>query len=671
LFSSYVYDDDDDMQSPILARFGVQLVTHNMAQGGLGTLQSSLASRDLYGPGDIDLLLWDSGMTEAWPSHKDFFLRQALLAGSNAGAKKMPVVWAGAGMDFDVLKYLHNVADIDIGQFGLGTDGIIPVVNATQALTDVPYASRYMKCDANMARPILCDQKVTPRFCSTCWIDRNDISLKKAKELFPNLLEKPHSQVKWHPGWRVHQLQGRVLTMALLDALHDALQIWKTAAAQSNAPGNGSGFALKDADWHVTEYFNNQRTKLQALGQREEQALQQENRGACWEMQNQGLPGRVCTTSMHGATQHTPRRNPTETSLTKYIRPAGMNGYKPQNLQRMQYDGSDVHNACLDPEPGAIDVLAIVSARRRDRQLQSSSSSSWQEEEDDEVYDDMPRLFRQLHESRQAGVQAQEEQEKRHLAALSSTSPSNTNRNLLRTGTGSRELALVDHDEKRIEPGLGWQVEGELPGTCDGAYNSICGREESNTCPLLGHHDGRGQVVGNEYSGWLVFDLPAVEKGLIIMKLFTGNPPTANRVTDGWTSVNNKDGSATRRRLSNNSSRNETVATTTVMMRKSSSIAGSSQQQEQRSLAGKPLLAQHILPDDTFAFDFAINGKITTWNKQEFLEHKKDVQRIVEAFTLLDDPSYIGQPPRNVELAIRMRGCGRHCTFGVTHLYWA
>jgi hypothetical protein len=100
------------------------------------------------------------------------------------------------------------------------------------------------------------------------------------------------------------------------------------------------------------------------------------------------------------------------------------------------------------------------------------------------------------------------------------------------------------------------------------------------------------------------------------------------------------------------------------------------QQDEKRFLKGPPLQpAAKTLPDDTFAFDFAIDGKITTWNKKEFLDQKIDVQRVVEAFVLLDDPNYIPKSSNGgqstVELAIRMRGCGRLCTFGVTHLYWA
>jgi hypothetical protein len=518
-------------------------------------------------------------------------------------------------------------------------------------------------------------------------------------ELFPNLQATPSSQVKWHPGWREHQLQGRVLAFALLDALQIALQVW--------SDGTMGGPPLDDDEWHVTDYYKNMRTKLQALGQREEQ--QETSRGACWEMTKQGLPGRICTTALHGATQHTPRVNPTETSLTKLIRPAS-NGYRPENVQQMQYEGPDVHNPCFDPEDGAIDVVAIVSGRRRRRQRRQLLQSSWQIEEDEDDF--MPRLFRQLHESRQARVKAHEEQEKRALAAISA-SASIQHRKLRSSSTSSsssssststsRHLAL---DDEKIEPGIGWQVVGELPGLCDGSYYAICGREQSNQCPMLGHHDGRGQVVGNEYSGWLVFDLPAVEKGLIIMKLFTWNSQDTNRVTDGWTSVNNQDGSQARRRQL---SKNETTTTTAIISQGNYTsdedidwtnlpfldvkeedddelsrymdnmmyhpYGGQQQQQDdKRFLKGGPPLqpAAKTLPDSTFAFDFAIDGKITTWNKQEFLDHKLDVQRVVEVFVLLDDQNYI--PPKNghsVELAIRMRGCGRLCTFGVTHLYWA
>lgn len=45
---------------PVFARLGVKLITRNMAQGGLGTIQAGLGSGSIYGD-EVDLLLWDSG----------------------------------------------------------------------------------------------------------------------------------------------------------------------------------------------------------------------------------------------------------------------------------------------------------------------------------------------------------------------------------------------------------------------------------------------------------------------------------------------------------------------------------------------------------------------------------------------------------------------------------
>jgi hypothetical protein len=84
--------------APVLARLGVTLVTRNLSQGGLGTVQNAMAAGDLYGQ-EIDLLIWDAGMTEkSFPEHIDLFFRQGLLGGN-----RVPVVWS-AGGTFDILK---------------------------------------------------------------------------------------------------------------------------------------------------------------------------------------------------------------------------------------------------------------------------------------------------------------------------------------------------------------------------------------------------------------------------------------------------------------------------------------------------------------------------------------------------------------------------------------
>jgi hypothetical protein len=50
------------VMEPVFNYLGVPLVSRNLAQGGLGTLQSSLGAADIYGD-EIDFMVWDSGMT--------------------------------------------------------------------------------------------------------------------------------------------------------------------------------------------------------------------------------------------------------------------------------------------------------------------------------------------------------------------------------------------------------------------------------------------------------------------------------------------------------------------------------------------------------------------------------------------------------------------------------
>jgi hypothetical protein len=150
-----------------------------------------------------------TGMTEGRELEKiDMFLRQGLM-----GGKRIPVVWGGT---FDLLQMLHENADIDVGEFGQATDGIVETESAEQAKT-IPWAARYMKCKDEVQT--VCQEE--PRFCSNCWYDRDD-GIKPEK----GQLDRPKGQVKWHPGWRTHQLTGRNLAFALLEALQAAINIW-------------------------------------------------------------------------------------------------------------------------------------------------------------------------------------------------------------------------------------------------------------------------------------------------------------------------------------------------------------------------------------------------------------------------------------------------------------
>ena len=147
-------------------------------------------------------------MTENDAAHLDFFIRQVLLAGH-----KVPIVWA-SGANFGVLKDLHELADVDVGEYGTGMDGIEETTSDEQAKT-LPHAVAYTKCAPG--KELVCQE--AGRYCAKCWIDRDD-GVKPET----NQAATPGGQVKWHPGWRVHQLQGRVLAFAVMEALQVAIQ---------------------------------------------------------------------------------------------------------------------------------------------------------------------------------------------------------------------------------------------------------------------------------------------------------------------------------------------------------------------------------------------------------------------------------------------------------------
>lgn len=200
--------------------------------------------------------------------------------------------------------------------------------------------------------------------------------------------------------------------------------------------------------------------------------------------------------------------------------------------------------------------------------------------------------------------------------------------------------SALDRRLEHIQPGRGWEVGGEHAGYCDGSYYGVCGREKESDCPLINHHDSRGFISGNELSGWLVMDIPNVKEGLIMIKLFTWLGEADNQVTSTWKTVN---GSKRHLRARNATSADES----------------------------DDALQRHLkLSDvpDSMKFEFSINGKVTTWTKAEFTKNKQDVARTVEVFTLLDDPSF---PSGNIELGIQFQDCGRSCTMGLTHVYWA
>jgi hypothetical protein len=288
-----------------------------------------------------------------------------------------------------------------------------------------------------------------------------------------------------------------------------------------------------------------------------------------------------------------------QSSLASIIRPAP-NGYKPHISGRVLYDGPDGHNKCYDVAEDEVDTLAIVSGRR---QLVGASDA---------------QMISQ-HRVRDSSS--------RYLEA--------------------------------IEPGKGWELILEKPGLCDGDYYSICGRASNDDCPALAHHDSRGAIVGNEFSGWIIMDIPEIQHGLLMLRFLSYLTPEDSPRTADWSSVNNE----RRVRRLGSARSNQTVAG----LAPPPSIFDPYDPENPMDSKERHLKALNDFPDE-FKFEYSVNGVVTTLNKQEFIDKRTEPQRVFELLTLLDDASFTG---KNVEVAVRLRDCGHDCMLGLTHIYWA
>jgi hypothetical protein len=156
----------------VFSRLGVRHQARNFGNGGLGTLHNGIAAGSTYGP-DVDMLMWDSGMTEGDSKAKDTFHRQGLL-----GGVKVPVLWTKSA---DEAKFYRQKAGAHVGGPGSGRLGIIQgQSNVTKIETEIPFAVQYMDC-ANDISSICKDHE----YDGVCWIDRPDVTPGTGQQSHP------------------------------------------------------------------------------------------------------------------------------------------------------------------------------------------------------------------------------------------------------------------------------------------------------------------------------------------------------------------------------------------------------------------------------------------------------------------------------------------------------
>ena len=625
------------IMEPVFHRLGMRLISRNMAQGGVGTLGSALAGKDIYG--ESSLLIWDSQMTERAAGAHDLFNRQAILSG-----ERVPVLLMPRMHDIEKqtgMLYTWGDGDTTSPRSDFETGLLEKTKDAVQVET-LPYAMRYMSCESGNGN--LCKDN---EYNSECWVRRSDYNPPK----YVKIEEYVGGRASWHPGHRVHQLIGRKWSLIVLYALEAALDTWNLGIQERGLP-------LANAYWHVgthvqdTQYkdelpptYTDIRQKL-----RDYIAVSDKEVSECEKLLHK-FPI-VCKIAMHGYTEWTPRVLPEERSLRAILK-QGPSGYLPVFDVVNAYDGFDVLPPKWHIPEGQIDVHAIAIAttspppdrdtnaiaRPRDYQGHPSSDDKTKEESDTQkslfdISKEQHNAMRRLRENLlHFGMEGNQ---------LVPILPANQNRRF-----------LADKDSEEIIPGLGWFYSGSRCGFCDGSFQSECQRSLDSTCPMKGHSDGRSGLVGDGLSGWLVFEVPNVKEGVIILRMEAWKKANSNKRTEGWTTVDNVDS-------------------------------------EDEIINGNATLAPSVdhgtrqlnIPENDFYFDYAINGKVKTMDYDEFISYKKEIAKNVALWPLMLPPQDKERVPtrsnddenkgETVEVAIRLRStAGREATVSVSHLYYA
>lgn len=622
------------LMEPVFDKLGMRLVSRNMGMGGVGTLQFSLAGGDLYG--EMDIVEWDSGMTEKGPP-VDLFNKQAILSG-----ERVPLIIS----DYHFNVVAETKGKAWMGKYVNGNEkNLFPDTTYENAASQ-PYAARWMN-------------EKEEKYNAICWEPRSDFTPET------NQHEKPGSQVGWHPGNRYHQWEGRKLALIILEALGVAFERWEEGVGKEGVP-------LAASYWHVGDVYKDIRENLRT---HITTPTEDDNdvRSEC-EQLYPWLP-RVCRVQMHGFGMWTPHAHE-DFNFLNIIHPAP-NGYKPHFTERNAYNGFDLLPLNQAVPDGEVDVHAIAIATTSDP---PDLDHSWIEDDEEGAGDENltnadsltdnadapPPSRRWLREASNVAFRKGAELFEPSTVVNSRFLPKVKNDKFISDAPLlRRKMDEYTSDADAIVPGRGWLASGwtELEDFCDGSAQSECSRKKEADCLLYGTNDSHREVSGNSLSGWLVFTVPKVREGIILARMewwCAAGYKDGNALTKDWTKVN---GGMTHDTTPWNDTGNRKMMAT-------DRYGSEDESERQRKLKPK---VDDLVPAD-LEMDIAINGVIKTMKREEWVTYTREASKNVAVWPLLDDSSMAEKDweGESVEVAIRFRSeLMPKQSYCVSHIFYA
>jgi hypothetical protein len=154
---------------PIFDLLGMVLVSANRAQGGMGTVQASLAGQTIYG--EKDVMLWDSSMTEKSVGAQELFMRQMLLTGH-----RVPIL-LDVGGGKGTMDRIHQESGAHVGGLTTGNPSIFAQTTSVEQAETLPFALRHLFCASGVQT--CSDAKY--KYTAECWTDRVDVKPAKTQ----------------------------------------------------------------------------------------------------------------------------------------------------------------------------------------------------------------------------------------------------------------------------------------------------------------------------------------------------------------------------------------------------------------------------------------------------------------------------------------------------------